>query len=119
MQVIRAIVSQGQILFCHFNDLEKALEAVAINDFCMSLVPTQLSRLFARDAIPPQINQFKAIFLGGGPTDNHLLAKARDHALPIFLSYGMTETAGMVCAQSQEAFYQGIFLRGNLCPEWK
>ena len=43
MQVIRAIVSQGQILFCHLNDLEKASEAVVIKDFCVSLVPTQLN----------------------------------------------------------------------------
>ena len=116
MQVIRAIVSQGQILFCHLNDLEKASEAVAIKDFCVSLVPTQLSRLFARDAIFPKMDQFKAIFLGGGPTDDFLLAKARGHGLPIVLSYGMTETAGMVCAQSQEAFLSGNFSSGNPLP---
>lgn len=116
MQVIRAIVSQGQILFCHLNDLEKASEAVAIKDFCVSLVPTQLSRLFARDAIFPKMDQFKAIFLGGGPTDDLLLAKARGHGLPIVLSYGMTETAGMVCAQSQEAFLSGNFSSGNPLP---
>ena len=116
MQVIRAIVSQGQILFCHLNDLEKASEAVAIKDFCVSLVPTQLSRLFARDAIFPKMDQFKAIFLGGGPTNDLLLAKARGYGLPIVLSYGMTETAGMVCAQSQEAFLSGNFSSGNPLP---
>ena len=55
------------------------------------------------------MNQFKAIFLGGGPADGLLLSKARDHTLPIVLSYGMTETAGMVCAQSQEAFLSEFF----------
>ena len=84
----------------------------------MSLVPTQLSRLFSRDGIFPKMNQFKRSFRWW-PADDLLLAKARGYGLPIILSYGMTETAGMVCAQSQEAFYQGIFLRGNLCPEWK
>ena len=116
MQVIRAIVSQGQILFCHLNDLEKASKAVVIKDFCVSLVPTQLNRLFARDAVFPKMNQFKAIFLGGGPADGLLLSKARDHTLPIVLSYGMTETAGMVCAQSQEAFLSGIFSSGKPLP---
>ena len=116
LQVIRAIVSQGQILFSHLNDLEKASEAVAIKDFCVSLVPTQLSRLFARDAIFPKMDQFKAIFLGGGPTDDLLLAKARGHGLPIVLSYGMTETAGMVCALSQEAFLSGNFSSGKPLP---
>lgn len=117
MQVIRAIVSQGQILFCHLNGLEKASEAVAIKDFCVSLVPTQLSRLFSRDAMFPKMNQFKAIFLGGGPADDLLLAKARGYGLPIILSYGMTETAGMVCAQSQEAFLSGNFSSGKPLPE--
>ena len=61
----------------------------------------------------PKMNQFKAIFLGGGPADDLLLAKARGYGLPIVLSYGMTETAGMVCAQSQEAFLSGNFSSGK------
>ena len=84
----------------------------------MSLVPTQLSRLFSRDAIFRN-ESIQSDFLGGGPADDLLLAKARGYGLPIILSYGMTETAGMVCAQSQEAFLSGNFSSGKPLPEWK
>ena len=63
-----------------------------------------------------EMNQFKAIFLGGGPADDLLLAKARGYGLPVVLSYGMTETAGMICAQSKEAFLSGDFSSGKPLP---
>lgn len=113
MQVIRAIVSQGQILFCQLDDLEAALTKLAIEDFCLSLVPTQLSRLIAEESILKKMNQFKVIFLGGGPADDLSLKKAQSHCLPIVLSYGMTETAGMICAQSKEDFSSGNFSSGK------
>lgn len=113
MQVIRAIVSRGQILFSQLNDLESASKVVAIEDFCLSLVPTQLSRLISKGAVFENMDRLKAIFLGGAPANDRLLIKAKDHRLPIVLSYGMTETAGMICAQSKDSFLSGNFSSGK------
>lgn len=113
MQVIRAIVSRGQILFSHLNNLESASKLVAVDDFCLSLVPTQLSRLISKGVLFENMDQFKAIFLGGAPANDRLLTEAKDSRLPIILSYGMTETAGMICAQSKESFLSGNFSSGK------
>ncbi|CAI8269723.1 MAG: 2-succinylbenzoate--CoA ligase [Puniceicoccaceae bacterium MED-G32] len=113
MQVIRAIASNGQILFSQLNELESASKLVAVEDFCLSLVPTQLSRLISKGFIFEKMDKFKAIFLGGAPTSDSLLKKAKDYSLPIVMSYGMTETAGMICAQSKESFLAGNFSSGK------
>lgn len=113
MQVIRAVVSQGQVLFAQLDDLERALEAVVLEDFCLSLVPTQLSRLIAKGAISEKMTKLKAIFLGGAPASDLLLTTAKDYQLPIVLSYGMTETAGMISAQKKERFLLGNFSSGE------
>ena len=59
------------------------------------------------------MDRLKAIFLGGAPANDRLLIKAKDYRLPIVLSYGMTETAGMICAQSKDSFLSGIFSSGK------
>ena len=116
MQVIRAIASNGQILFSQSNELELASKLVAVEDFCLSLVPTQLSRLISKRSIFEKMDKFKAIFLGGAPASDSLLKKAKDYSLPIVISYGMTETGGMICAQSKESFLAGNFSSGKpLC----
>ena len=113
MQVIRAIATQGQILFCQLDDLEAATQTIAVEDYCLSLVPTQLERMFAKVRIFEKMCELKAIFIGGAAANESLLIKAKDYGLPITLSYGMTETAGMVCAQSKEEFLSGKISSGK------
>lgn len=65
----------------------------------MSVVPVMLKQLVA--ALPDDVNyndKFRAMLLGGGPTDPLTLQQAQKHQLPIIQSYGMTETASQVVA---------------------
>lgn len=115
MQIIRAIVTGGQVVLHRLNELERVLDAVETSDsrrlqeFCISLVPTQLERCLSQKVGLTALQKLRAIFLGGGPASEELLSRARESKLPIVLTYGMTETAGMVCAQPVSDFLSGAF----------
>lgn len=63
----------------------------------LSLVPTQLLRLLdAEPAILPQLQQARAILLGGSAIPYALLERAASLRLRIFTSYGSTEMASQI-----------------------
>ena len=62
----------------------------------ISMVPTQLYRMIeAKQTLP----KAKYLLIGGAPISSTLYEKALDQKLPIYLSYGMTESASMVVIQ--------------------
>ena len=69
-------------------------------------MPTQLQRLLQADRAQ-YLQQFDAVFLGGAPPWPSLLKRAQSDAIPLCLSYGMTETAAMVTALPPGAFLAG------------
>jgi len=60
----------------------------------VSLVAAQLARLLEDTNQPP--SSLKAIMLGGGPSSQSLRDSAVRKGLPLFATYGMTETASQV-----------------------
>lgn len=90
--------------------LVEKFEASKINDWLihdtittMSVVPVMLKTLLAE--LPDDVNyndHFRAMLLGGGPTDQQTLQQAQAHHLPIIQSYGMTETSSQVVALAPE-----------------
>jgi O-succinylbenzoic acid--CoA ligase len=102
MQLIRALVTEGQICFTDLRSLAQLPSEINLNDFCISLVPAQLQRLFTADPSFACLLGYKRIFVGGAPARVEIVDKAIEKGLPIVLCYGMTETAGMVLVQ--EAF---------------
>lgn len=60
----------------------------------VSLVPTQLARLFASDAATDALRGFAAILVGGQATPAALLAQALDQGLRVVRTYGSSETSG-------------------------
>lgn len=89
---------------------------IALEQSVISLVPTQLERLFQDSDRLHHLRKIHQLFLGGGPTQPELLGKATYAHLPIGLSYGMTETAAMVTLQKAEAFLQGQRTLGQPLP---
>ncbi len=70
-----------------------ARRLISENGRCYTaLVPTQLGRLL--DADPEPLAGFDAVLLGGAPTPEHLLRRARTAGVVVVTTYGMTETAG-------------------------
>ncbi|MBS3904384.1 MAG: AMP-binding protein [Simkania sp.] len=60
----------------------------------LSLVPTQLYRLLREGS--HTLKKAKVIVVGGAPLSNHLLQKGLEQGLPLYTTWGMTETSSMV-----------------------
>lgn len=60
----------------------------------VSLVATQLARLLEDPAPPP--GSLKAVLLGGGPSAQSLRDAAIARGIPLFATYGLTETSSQV-----------------------
>ena len=60
----------------------------------VSLVPTMLVRLLDADWTPPESLRF--VLLGGAPASEALLERALDRGVPVYPTYGATETASQV-----------------------
>ena len=68
-----------------------------------SLVPTMLRRMLARRGTLP--DSLRVVLLGGAPASTDLIERCRDYSVPVYPTYGMTETASQIATASPaEAF---------------
>ncbi len=63
----------------------------------VSLVATQLYRLLRDEKSAEALARCKAVVMGGGPTPESLVREALARGIKLVMSYGMTETAAMIC----------------------
>jgi O-succinylbenzoic acid--CoA ligase len=82
----------------------------------ISLVPTQLTRLLARADGEAWLRGFDVILLGGSAVPPSLVAEIRTRRLPVFLTYGSTETAAACALCPPEKIWSGETLRGTPLP---
>ncbi|MEM6450634.1 MAG: AMP-binding protein [Cyanobacteria bacterium P01_D01_bin.105] len=132
MQVLRTVISGGQIAIAPFKTLEATTSANALpfssspqpsasapssqpSLTVLSLVPTQLHRLL-QAGHSQWLSQFHAVLLGGAPPWPSLLEASQRHHIPLSLSYGMTETAAMITAQKPREFLSGDRSSGTPLP---
>ena len=99
--------SPGALLERHGNLNRSGRDAV------ISLVPTQLQRLLGDPSGCSWLQQFRLLWIGGGPLSTELANQARQLQLPLSPCYGSTETAAMVCATNPAQFLAGH----NSCGE--
>lgn len=78
-------------------DMIKEFLADNVRFQAASLVPTMLKRLL-HDPLFKTHRGFKAVLLGGGPSNELLLKKAVERGIPMISSYGMTETCAQIAA---------------------
>ncbi len=116
MPGLRAFLTEGTI----YSPTSKSFEAgdgwPQLPGALLSLVPTQLERLLKNHAAIQALRQSRLIFLGGGSTSETLLQTAKEHALPIALTYGMTETGAMIALSDAHAFLKGDMPHGKALP---
>ncbi len=69
----------------------------------LSLVPAMLVQLLdaAQSVAPPET--LRVVLVGGGPLDPELAARARAQGWPLFVSYGMSETASLCVSHAGES----------------
>jgi len=120
MPAIRARVTGGQHVVIDGRFIEKtALPSVvlpAAGTKVISLVPAQLARLLARTAGEAWLRMFDVILLGGSSVPGMLLAEVRSRRLPVFLTYGSTETAAACALCPPETIWAGEPPRGTPLP---
>lgn len=116
MQVMRSWTSGGSVIFMNYRDFESnKFSELFVNRF-VSLVPTQLHVLLKSKIACRNLRLCGGIFLGGSYCNEEIAQNAREEGLPVFLCYGMTETAGMVCMLNKEDFARGINGVGKVMP---
>ncbi|MEY2751409.1 MAG: 2-succinylbenzoate--CoA ligase [Verrucomicrobiota bacterium] len=81
-----------------------------------SLVPAQLMRLLARRDGEAWLRRFKVVLLGGSAVPPACLRAIRDRRLPVFLTYGMTETAAACALCPPERLWRNQPPRGTPLP---
>ena len=116
MQVARAWFLGGSVIFIGYKDLAKSEKVQLCENRYLSLVPTQLFELLkSKDAVA-NLRKCNGIFIGGAHCSSEISQKAREAKLPIYICYGMTETAGMVTVLEKDDFANGITGVGQTMP---
>lgn len=116
-QAMRTLAGGGLLRLTTARNLEETvLEIERPERWLLSLVPTQLFRLLKSPDITKKLRLMRGIILGGAGAAPPLLREAARNDLPIILSYGSTETAAMVTAQSVDDFRAGLRGSGRPLP---
>ena len=108
MPIFRAIFTSGKILFFDYRKLLEEIHRSLIINKWISLVPTQLYTLLGTSMGCSNLRLFRGIFIGGAALSEKIIARCRNLDIPIFPTYGMTETAGMVTILDSESFHDGV-----------
>ncbi|PLR98253.1 o-succinylbenzoate--CoA ligase [Bacillus sp. T33-2] len=84
-------------------DEEKVIEDIEQNHISiMSVVSTMLSRILEKLEHKRLPSGFRCMLLGGGPAPLPLLEKSLEKHIPVFQTYGMTETSSQFATLSPE-----------------
>ncbi len=120
LPAIRARVTGGShvVIDGRFRE-EDALPAVGLpadGTKIISLVPAQLARLLAKSAGEAWLRAFDVVLLGGSAVPAPLIAEIRARRLPVFLTYGSTETAAACALCAPEKIWADEAVRGTPLP---
>lgn len=88
------------LLFKNF-EVEKVNKAIMEQGVTIvSVVTVMLQRLIEALGNNKYPDSFRCMLLGGGPAPKPLLERAKVHQIPVFQSYGMTETSSQIVTLS-------------------
>jgi O-succinylbenzoic acid--CoA ligase len=120
MQFMRSFTTGGKLVITTSKTLENSqLPNINPHDFFISLVPTQLQKIYQNPALTQWLSQFSTVLLGGALPWEELLEKARFHQIRLAPTYGMTETASQIATLKPDEFLQGKFNSGKVLPHAK
>ncbi|BAZ86946.1 2-succinylbenzoate--CoA ligase [Dolichospermum compactum] len=120
MQFMRSFTTGGKLIITTSKTLENSqIPNIKPAEFFISLVPTQLQKIYQNPELTQWLSKFSTVLLGGAPPWNELLEKARYHQIRLAPTYGMTETASQIATLKPEEFLQGKFNSGKVLPHVK
>ncbi|WP_323676360.1 class I adenylate-forming enzyme family protein [Halorubellus sp. PRR65] len=99
--IVRCALYGSTVVLQREFDVDATASALAESDATgVSLVPTALRRLVDADWTPPGSLRF--VLLGGAAADRDLLARCESNDVPVYPTYGMTETASQIATATPE-----------------
>lgn len=103
-QVLRMALYGTTVVFREEFDAGGAADDIDAYDVTgVSLVPTMLSRML--DARGTLADSLRVVLLGGAPASPELIERCHNYSVPVYPTYGMTETASQIAtATPAEAF---------------
>ncbi len=101
--LMRSII-YGMKMIIHESFQERRVIECIRNDnvTIMSVVSTMLIRIEEALAYTELPTAFRCMLLGGGPASKPLLEKCREKNIPVYQTYGMTETSSQIVTLSPE-----------------
>ncbi|AIF43996.1 o-succinylbenzoate--CoA ligase [Virgibacillus sp. SK37] len=112
--LIRSVVYGMPIFLLNKFDAVVVHEAIMKKNVTMVSVVTimlqELLNLLQEDTYP---ESFRCMLLGGGPAPEPLLQKAKERQIPVFQSFGMTETASQIVTLSAKDALQKVGSAGK------
>ena len=118
MQFLRSFITGGNfVILPSYKDIfdHKAWN-IKLDEFFISLVPTQLQNLLQNAEIADWLSDFQTVLLGGAPGWAELFDAARKYQVKLAPTYGMTETASQVATLKPEDFLRGNNSNGRVLP---
>jgi O-succinylbenzoic acid--CoA ligase len=101
--LMRSIIYGMPIVLHESFDVEKTLKDIVSKQVTiMSVVGTSLTRIVAALNESQLPKHFRCMLLGGGPAPLPLLQSCVEKEIPVFQTYGMTETASQIITLSPE-----------------
>lgn len=98
---IKSVIYGMPVLLHQKFDVEKVNHAIVEQGVTIvSVVTVMLQRLVAALGDDKYPNSFRCMLLGGGPAPKPLLEQAKKYHIPVFQSYGMTETSSQIVTLS-------------------
>ncbi|MDP4086276.1 MAG: o-succinylbenzoate--CoA ligase [Bacillota bacterium] len=101
--LMRSVIYGMTIVLHESFDVERTLQDIEEKKVTiMSVVSTMLTRMVDRLGEQRLPEYFRCMLLGGGPAPLPLLEACVEKAIPVFQTYGMTETASQIVTLSPE-----------------
>ncbi|SDM12689.1 o-succinylbenzoate--CoA ligase [Sediminibacillus halophilus] len=101
--LVKSVVYGMPVYLMKKFDIDLAHRAIiSENVTIVSVVAVMLERLINKLAGGRYPDSFRCMLLGGGPAPEPLLEKARLHEIPVFQTYGMTETSSQIVTLSPD-----------------
>ena len=101
------------VLVEKFDEVEANRNIIENGVTIISVVTTMVNRMIAVLGNNYYPDYFRCILLGGGPAPIHLLEHCKQKGIPVFQSYGMTETSSQIVTLSPEYSLEKIGSAGK------
>ena len=115
LSILYKSVIYGMSIILHKQFCEKAANKAILEQgvTIMSVVTATLNRLMYELGEKNYPVSFRCMLLGGGPAPLTLLEKCHDKGIPVFQTYGMTETASQISTLSPQYSFEKVGSAGK------